>query len=685
MATSLTTGYAFVPGPIAGGIVGELSAHASPAATPARLAKAKADYGQGSSIGASVAAAAAASAAAVVGASNKAGKKRASKTQRKFVGTLTDPALNSIKSDEETWEGLTPGKQYRLQMETVHDFAKDTIMLKSLDWERDRFDIEFSLERGTSYNGYVIKGEKVAILDSSHKKFDSLYFEQLDKEIDWKTVSYYVCSHTEEDHSGLVEKIIMKAASAGNEDFCVVGSKVAMSFLEAQCFTPFKKQIIKNGEKLDLGNGHELEFVQAPNLHWPDTIFTFDHGTGVLYTCDAFGMHYCENSVFDTEDVQTYMPHFATYYECLMKPNARSVVSGCKKAAHLVENISMIATSHGPVLKHNWKTYWDQYQTWSDEACAATGPSMVIFWNTNFGDSERLSQLFSHGVTSTGVNVEMYDLNAVDSFEIAESLARCSVIALFAPEQNNAHATEALQTILVASDHKKHQFLLLSSCDEKQEPLRLLISKFEGAGLPAIQKEIDLDSAVVDARVMQAYEEVGMQIGKKMTIKTKKNKQAEMDKDMWKALGRINGSLYVVTAEKMGIRHAMIASWVTPASSDPIGITLTIAKDRAMEPLLRARDNFTLNFLEEGKHTPVMKHFLKKFGPGEDRLEGVDCFKGSNGAAVLKDAFAYAECQIVSRMDAGDHWVAYATVTGGDVSKAEAIPAVHRRKVATYY
>eukprot|EP00929_Paragymnodinium_shiwhaense_P098058 TRINITY_DN595_c0_g2_i3.p1 TRINITY_DN595_c0_g2~~TRINITY_DN595_c0_g2_i3.p1 ORF type:complete len:712 (+),score=190.03 TRINITY_DN595_c0_g2_i3:83-2137(+) len=684
MATSLTTGYAFVPGPIAGGIVGELSAHASPAATPARLAKAKADCGQSFSSGAVVAAAAAASAAAVVGASNKAGKKRASKTQRKFVGTLTDPALNSIKSDEETWEGLTPGKQYRLQMETVHDFAQDTTMLKSLDWDRDRFDIEFSLERGTSYNGYVIKGEKVAIVDSSHKKFESLYFEQLDKEVDWKTVSYYICSHTEEDHSGLLEKIVQRAAEAGNEDFTIVGSKVAMTFLQNQFFTPFKTKVVKNGEQLDLGNGHMLEFVQAPNLHWPDTIFTFDHCTGVFYTCDAFGMHYCESEIYDHESVETYMPHFETYYDCLMKPNARSVVSGCKKAGHLMDNISMVATSHGPILKHNWKTYWEKYQSWSEEACSVSGPSMVIFWNTNFGDSERLSQSFSHGVTSTGVNVEMYDLNAVDAFEITECLGRCSVIAVFAPEAGNSAATDAMQTILVGSDAKKHRFLLLSSCNESQEPLRLMINKFEASGLQHIEKEVDLGTTKADARIM-AYEEVGMQIGKKMTVKTKKSKQAEMDKDMWKALGRINGSLYVVTAEKMGIRHAMIASWVSPASTDPLGVTLTIAKDRAMEPLLRSNDSFTLNLLEEGKHTAMMKHFLQKFAPGQDRLLGVDSVRGPNGAAVLKDAFAYVECQIVSRIDAGDHWVAYALVTGGSVSKNEAIPAVHRRKLATYY
>eukprot|EP00931_Biecheleriopsis_adriatica_P112169 TRINITY_DN8670_c0_g1_i4.p1 TRINITY_DN8670_c0_g1~~TRINITY_DN8670_c0_g1_i4.p1 ORF type:complete len:149 (-),score=34.25 TRINITY_DN8670_c0_g1_i4:142-537(-) len=131
----------------------------------------------------------------------------------------------------------------------------------------------------------------------------------------------------------------------------------------------------------------------------------------------------------------------------------------------------------------------------------------------------------------------------------------------------------------------------------------------------------------------------------------------------------------------------MVASWVTPASSEPLGLSLTIAKDRAMEPLLRIGDTFTLNILQEGKPETLklMKHFLQKFAPGADRLEGVDCFEGSNGAAVLRGACAYLECKIVSRMDASDHWVGYAEVVGGDVAVSDAIAATHHRKIGTYY
>lgn len=132
----------------------------------------------------------------------------------------------------------------------------------------------------------------------------------------------------------------------------------------------------------------------------------------------------------------------------------------------------------------------------------------------------------------------------------------------------------------------------------------------------------------------------------------------------------------------------MVASWVTPASESPMGITLAVAKDRAMEPLLRVGDSFVLNTLEEGKPATLdlTKHFLKRFAPGEDRLAGVDAFPApESGAAVLREACAYLECKIASRMDASDHWVCYAEVTGGNVASARAVAAVHHRKGGTHY
>ena len=89
--------------------------------------------------------------------------------------------------------------------------------------------------------------------------------------------------------------------------------------------------MVKAGVQLDLGGGHLLDFVIAPNLHWPDTMFTYDQKTKMLFTCDAFGMHYCSEHLRDVEGLEELLPHYKTYYDCLMKPNARSVISALGK------------------------------------------------------------------------------------------------------------------------------------------------------------------------------------------------------------------------------------------------------------------------------------------------------------------------------------------------------------------
>jgi flavorubredoxin len=157
----------------------------------------------------------------------------------------------------------TPIKtQPRLTIQTTA-ITDNTTVIRSLDWDRDRFDIEFGLQNGTTYNSYLIRGDKTALVDTSHAKFRQLYLDALTGLIDPKTINYLIVSHTEPDHSGLVKDFLELAPQA-----IVVASKMAIKFLEDLVHQPFNKQIVKNGDTIDLGQGHVIEFVNAPNLHY---------------------------------------------------------------------------------------------------------------------------------------------------------------------------------------------------------------------------------------------------------------------------------------------------------------------------------------------------------------------------------------------------------------------------------
>ncbi|MEL6495288.1 MAG: FprA family A-type flavoprotein, partial [Cyanobacteria bacterium J06623_7] len=215
----------------------------------------------------------------------------------------------------------TPVKtQPRLSIQTA-ELGDNTTAIRSLDWDRDRFDIEFGLQNGTTYNSYLIRGEKTALVDTSHAKFRELYLDALQGLIDPKEIDYLIISHTEPDHSGLVKDFLELAPQA-----TIVAAKMAIKFLEDLVHQPFEKMVVRNGDTIDLGQGHIVEFVNAPNLHWPDTIFSYDQKSGILFTCDAFGMHYCSNATYD-EDLKAIEKDYRFYYDCLMGPNARSVLS----------------------------------------------------------------------------------------------------------------------------------------------------------------------------------------------------------------------------------------------------------------------------------------------------------------------------------------------------------------------
>jgi flavorubredoxin/flavin reductase (DIM6/NTAB) family NADH-FMN oxidoreductase RutF len=568
----------------------------------------------------------------------------------------------------------TKTKAPRLTIQTKQ-VAADTTVMRCLDWDRSRFDIEFALNNGTTYNSFLIQAEKTALIDTSHQKFRHLYLDLLKGKIDPNKLDYLIISHTEPDHSGLVKDVLAIAPNV-----TVVGAKVAIQFLENMVHQSFQTLQVKSGDKLDLGGGHELEFISAPNLHWPDTIFTFDRATQTLFTCDAFGMHFCDDNTYD-EEPELLNEEYQQYYDCLMKPNARSVLGAIKRIEKL--NIETIATGHGPLLKHHIPTWVGSYRDWSQEQ-AKTETLVALFYTEDYGDSAEIARSIGRGIEKTGVGVELVDLNEVEPQEIRELVGIAAGIVLGMPPQDRqSNAQKALGTILAAV-HNKQSFGLFESGGGNDEPLYPLRNKFRELGLyeafPSISVKEETNSAL-----LQRGEEAGLDLGQWLTRDRTLKQLKAFDNEMEKALGRISGGLYIITAQKGDISSAMLASWVTQVSFEPLGISIAVAKDRAMESLLQVGDRFVLNVLEEGNYQSLMKHFLKRFLPGDDRFAGIKTYPATNGSPILADALAYLECEVNSRMDANDHWIVYSSVDTGRVAKLDGLTAVHHRKIGNHY
>jgi flavorubredoxin/flavin reductase (DIM6/NTAB) family NADH-FMN oxidoreductase RutF len=572
---------------------------------------------------------------------------------------------------------LAERAQTKLTLQTL-DIAEHTTTIRSLDWDRDRFDIEFELQNGTTYNSFLIRADKTALIDTSHEKFRALYLAMLTELIDPTELDYLIISHTEPDHSGLVRDVLALAPNV-----TVVGSKVAIQFLEDLVHQPFQRLLVKNGDKIDLGQGHELEFVSAPNLHWPDTILTYDHKTQTLYTCDVFGMHYCDDNTYD-EDLTLLDADYQLYYDCLMGPNARSVLAALKRMADLPK-INIIATGHGPLLRHHVSELIERYRDWS-QAQAKAETTVALFYATDYGYSDELAQLIAHGINKTGVAVELIDLKVADPQEVREMVGLAAGIVIGMPPQSgesSANAGAALSTILAAVNPKQAIGLFEAGGgdDESVYPIR---NRFQEVGLKEAFPPILIKERPNQA-LFQLCDEAGTDLGQWLTRDRTVKQMKALDNDLDKALGRLSGGLYIITAKKAEASSAMLASWVAQASVEPLGITIAVAKDRAIESFLHTGDRFVLNILEEGNYQHLMKHFLKRFAPGADRFAGIKTYPGAAGTPILAEALAYLECEVISRMECSDHWIVYSSVDVGRVSKADALTAVHHRKVGNHY
>ncbi len=561
----------------------------------------------------------------------------------------------------------------RLTLQTA-TIAPGSTALRCLDWDRDRFDIEFELQNGTTYNSFLIRGEKTALIDTSHGKFRDRYLEELQALVNLAAIDYLIVNHTEPDHSGLIGDLLALAPQ-----ITVVASKVAIQFLQNQLHRPFDFQMVKSGDRLDLGQGHELTFISAPNLHWPDTMLTYDAGTQVLYTCDVFGMHYCDDTLYD-EMPALVEADFQLYYDCLMGPNARSVLAALKRMEPF--SIDQIATGHGPLLHYHLADWVGRYRTWS-ETQAQAEPYVAIFYAGEYGYSDRIAHALGQGLLKTATAVELVDWLDTDIHAVRELVTTAAGLVLGMLPQMAPGLEPLLSTILAAA-HPKQAIGLFETGGGQDEPIFPLRNRFQELGLKAAFEPILIKAAPTEA-TDKLCEEAGTDLGQWVNRdRTQKQSQA-LDSGPDQALGRLSTGLYILTAQKGAVSSAMLASWVIQASIQPPGLAVAVAKDRAIESLLHWGDTFVLNVLEEGNYQRLMKHFLKRFPPGCDRFEGIATYAAANGSPILAESLAYLECTVNHRIEAGDHWVIYCTTQTGRVAKPDGLTAVHHRKASNHY
>ena len=284
------------------------------------------------------------------------------------------------------------------------------------------FDVIMKAEQGTTYNSYLVQGsEACALIETVKARFYEPYLATIKTLVDPAQIDYVVMNHTEPDHSGSLDSILGEAQSAR-----VVASKNGVPFVKGILNRDIDVQVAGDGDSIDLG-GVTLEFIQAPFLHWPDTMFTFVREHGILFPCDFLGSHFADDQMFD--DLVDDFAHSRKYYfEHIIRPFKEFAVRAMDRMEDLP--IQMIAPSHGPILRTGIHRYVDEYRTWCAVPKRGEKPRILVFYASSYGNTRRMAESVADGCRNAGGDVTLFDLEVTEAGAILDEVEAADALAV---------------------------------------------------------------------------------------------------------------------------------------------------------------------------------------------------------------------------------------------------------------
>ena len=290
------------------------------------------------------------------------------------------------------------------------EITKNIVYVGVNDHEIDLFEGQYDVPNGMSYNSYVILDDKVAILDSVDERFAEEWLKNIEQVLNGKEPDFLVVQHMEPDHSGSVMAFAKKFANTK-----IVASARAFVMMKNFFGTSFEDRqvVVAEGTKVELGT-HTLSFIEAPMVHWPEVVMTYEESEKVLFSADAFGK-------FGALDVdEEWACEARRYYVGIVGKYGLMVQNVLKKAANL--DIEKICPLHGPVLTENLAYYINLYDTWSSYKTESEG--VVIAYTSVYGNTKKAVEKLATLLEERGQKVVVNDLARCDMAEAVEDAFR---------------------------------------------------------------------------------------------------------------------------------------------------------------------------------------------------------------------------------------------------------------------
>lgn len=516
------------------------------------------------------------------------------------------------------------------------------------DHSIDLFEGQYKVPNGMAYNSYVILDKKIAVLDTVDAHFGKEWLANLENLLGKRAPDYLIVQHMEPDHSANIAAFAAKYPSA-----VIVASAKAFVMMRQFFGSDFTNRIeVGEGSSLSLGR-HQLAFVAAPMVHWPEVIVTYDATDKILFSADGFGK-------FGALDVEEeWACEARRYYFGIVGKYGAQVQALLRKAAAL--DIATICPLHGPVLQENLSYYLGLYDTWSSYTPESEG--IVVAYTSVYGHTREAVELLAEKLRAKGCpKVVVTDLAREDMAEAVEDAFRYNKLVL-ATTTYNAGIFPFMHTFihhLTERGYRNRTVAFMENGSWAPLAVKVMRGMFEESkNIRFAENSVRMLSALNDesrAQIEALAEELCHEY---------EQQQSELaDKQDFQALFRIGYGLYVVTARDGDKDNGLIVNTVTQVTNTPNRVAVTINKQNYTHDMIKKTGKMNVNCLSVEAPFKVFENFGFRSGRDVDKFADCTPLRSDNGLVFLPRYInALLSLQVESYVDLDTHGMFVCTVT----------------------
>lgn len=518
------------------------------------------------------------------------------------------------------------------------------------DHQVDLFEGQYVVPNGMCYNSYVIKDDKIAVMDTVDAKFTHEWLDNVERALEGRKPDYLIVQHMEPDHSANIQNFMRvypdTVIVANTKTFCMIENFFHGMELDG------KKLEVQNGETLTLGK-HVLTFVFAPMVHWPEVMVTYDSTDKVLFSADGFGK-------FGALDVDEEWDDEARRYYIGIVGKYGSQVRNLLKAAGGLD-IQMICPLHGPVLKENLGHYIEKYRIWSSYEVESEG--IMIAYTSVYGNTRKAVELLANKLREKGCpEVIVCDLARTDMSKAVADAFRYGKLVL-ATTTYNADIFPFMRTFIEHLTERGYQNRTIALIENGSwAPLASKVMK----GMFEKSKNITWLNSTV--KIMSSVSEENIQQMEAMADELSREYIAQSaekaNKNDMTALFRIGYGLYVVTSNDGTKDNGLIVNTVTQLTDNPYRVAVNINKANYSHHVVKKTGIMNVNCLSVDAPFEVFQNFGFQSGRQADKFAGWAPYRSDNGLVFLpKYINAFLSLKVEQYVDLDTHGMFICTVT----------------------